>query len=352
MAVVPKAARSTAVAVALTAGLAMLLAFTAGSAFAKKKRKAKRHHAISAQQPAPAAGETAAKNQRPRGPGRGFPEVGPWVAYYGTAKAAMPLERMARTFRIINIDADPVLAAFSPAQIETLKAGGKNRVISYLNVGACETFRDYWREVPRGFVPCKDNLRAQRGRYHGYPGEIWMDPGHPDYQALIVDYVALRLARTGVDGFFLDNMEIVEHGEETNNGPCGPQCRQGGLELIARLRKAFPDHLILMQGATSKITRLGKTEMGPLSALIDGISHEHVFVPRHDAEVVAQLEAWKAMNLTVAGRPFFIGVEDFVGDCGKKALAEKVYHEARARGFSPYATDASSGHKTICYWGF
>src|SRR6185436_21026753 len=118
---------------------------------------------------------------------------------------------------IINIDADPGVAAWTAAEITELKAGGRNRVISYMNVGSCENFREYFNQAPPGFVPCKNNLRAQRGRYSGYPDEIWMDPSNPDYSKLIVDHVAVRLAKTGVDGFFLDNMEIVEHGDKTSN---------------------------------------------------------------------------------------------------------------------------------------
>ncbi len=294
----------------------------------------------------------ASDRSRPKGPGRGFPEAGPWVSFYGPARAVMPLERVANTFRIINIDADPGVAAFSPAQIAILKAKGRNRVISYMNVGACESFREYHKVVPPGFVSCKANVRAQRGRYAGYADETWMDLSHPDYQRLIVDHVADRLARTGVDGFYLDNMEIVEHGEETGNGPCGARCRQGGLELVARLRHAFPDHLIVMQNATSDVTRLGQTESGPFPALLDGIAHESVFAPSLDDEALSQLEAWKAMKMKVGDRPFWIGVEDYVGNCRNVAKAKKVYAANRARGFSPYASDTSAGQQRICFWKF
>ena len=289
---------------------------------------------------------------RPRGPGRGFPASGPWVSFYGAAKAIKPLSRVADRFRIINIDADPGVGAWTPAEIAELKAAGRNRVISYLNVGSCEAFREYFTKVPPGFVPCKQNLRAQRGRYAGYPDEIWMDPSNPDYARLIVDHVALRLARTGVDGFFLDNLEIVEHGDKTNNGPCGDRCRQGGLELMAALRKAYPHHLIVMQNATSDITRLGTTELGPLPHILDGISHEQVLAPERDAQALSELRAWQSMKLQPGGRPFFIGVEDYVGTCRNLQKARAIYAENRRNGFSPYAADASAGQQQICWWPF
>jgi cysteinyl-tRNA synthetase, unknown class len=302
--------------------------------------------------PNPAAKIGVPGVQRPKGPGRGFPATGPWVSFYGAAKAVKPLARVAERFRIINIDADPGVGGWTPAEIAELKAGGRNRVISYLNVGACEGFREYYTKAPPGFVPCKQNLRAQRGRYAGYPDEIWMDPSNLDYAKLIVDHVALRLARAGVDGFFLDNLEIVEHGDKTNNGPCGDRCRQGGLELMASLRRAYPDHLIVMQNATSDITRLGTTELGPLPQLLDGISHEQVLAPERDAQALHELRAWQAMKLQPGGKPFFIGVEDYVGTCRNLKKARAIYSENRRHGFSPYATDASAGQQKICYWPF
>ena len=286
----------------------------------------------------------------PKGPGRGFPVAGPWVSFYGSSTKAGPLDRVANTFRVLNIDADPGVAAWTPAQIAGLKAGGRNRVISYMNVGSCEAFREYHSKAPAGFVPCKDNLKAQRGRYEGYPDETWMDLGDANYQKLIVEHVATRLVRTGVDGFYLDNMEIVEHGDRTNNGPCGDRCRQGGLDLVARLRQAFPDHLIVMQNATSDVTRLGKTALGPFAQLLDGVAHESVFAPTLDVEALEQLKAWKAMKLTPGGRPFFIAVEDYVGSCRAVARARKAYAQSRRHGFSPYAADASAGQQRICFW--
>src|SRR6185503_5885630 len=73
---------------------------------------------------------------------RGFPDPGPWVSFYGGAQG-VDLAAVAATFRIINIDADPDTGNFTDAEIQTMRAGGKNRVISYLNVGSCEKFRSY-----------------------------------------------------------------------------------------------------------------------------------------------------------------------------------------------------------------
>ena len=75
--------------------------------------------------------------------GRGFPVGQPWVAFYGSPTSSLDLARVAAAFRIIDIDADPDVG-FTTAQIAQLRSAGQNRVISYMNVGACENFRSYW----------------------------------------------------------------------------------------------------------------------------------------------------------------------------------------------------------------
>jgi cysteinyl-tRNA synthetase len=283
---------------------------------------------------------------------RGFPEIAPWVSFYGTAAEMGALGKVADTFRVINIDVDPDGANFTKPQIATLRAGGKNRVISYMNVGSCENYRSYWDTVPTGFVSCKANTKAQRGAYDGYPDETWMDVGDADYQKLIVEHVAPRLMGMGVDGFFLDNLEIVEHGTSTSNGPCNAACAQGGLDLVRMLREKFPDALIVMQNATSDVTRKGKTGGLDFPSLLDGISHEEVYAPTFDSSSEAELTAWKGMGLAPGGRKFFIGTEDYVGNCTASAKAQSAYDKSRAKGFSPYATDESAGQKVVCYWPF
>lgn len=290
----------------------------------------------------------------PTGPGLGpgFANSGPWASFYGTATEMGDLAKVAATFRIINIDVDPTSNNFTDPQIVALKAGGKNTVISYMNVGSCEKGRAYWDTAP-GFVPCGQNTAAQIGPYEGYPDEIWMDPSSEDYQKLIVDYVAPRLVARGIDGFYLDNMELISHAPDDTNGPCKGKCREGGIELIRKLRAKFPDMLIIMQNGTSDVTRLGTAGDGTeFRRLIDGIAHEEVYQPAFDKTAEAELLAWKSMGLkSRTGKPFVILVEDYVGDCNNKTDALDSIDKSLANGFSPYVSDESGEQRVVCYWG-
>jgi cysteinyl-tRNA synthetase len=177
-----------------------------------------------------------------------------------------------------------------------------------------------------------------------------MDLADDGYQRLLLEHVAPRLAAR-VDGFYLDNLEILEHESTSSNGPCSATCRQGGLDFVRKLRARFPTHLIVMQNATSDVTRMGTTGGVRFATLLDGIAHEEVYAHQYDSGAERELLAWKAMGLSNKdGRPFWIGVEDYVGGCGNAAAAHAALVRARARGFSPYVSDESSGQKTVCYW--
>lgn len=275
--------------------------------------------------------------------GPGITAKGPWVSFYGAADG-VDLDRTADTFRVINIDADPDAGNFTPSQIATLKAGGKNQVISYMNVGSCETYRSYYDKC--------EATGALTTPYDGYPDEMWADLSVKAYRDLIVNEVAPALIAQGVDGFFLDNMEVVEHGTNTSNGPCDGACSQGGLDLLWELRQKFPDKLIIMQNATSDVTRLGKTHGVSVPSLLDGISHEEVYSNGGDDVARHQMLAWKSMGLTVSGNDFWIACEEYVGTCGSsgKSEAEDLTSQADADGISIYVTDESAAQQGPCFW--
>lgn len=275
----------------------------------------------------------------------------PWMSFYGDTSTLGSIATIANTFRVMDVDLDPDTGNFSPTDVAALKNGGRNIVLSYLDIGSCENYRSYWNSVPAGFLSCQANTAAHAGTYSGYPNEMWMNPSNPAYQHLIVDYVAPRLVAQGADGFYLDNLEIVEHGTGTSNGPCNAACAQGGLDLVRMLRAKYPSLVIVMQNATSDVTRLGQTGGMSFAGLLDGIAHEEVYAPSYDSQAEQQLLAWQAMNLTPNGHPFWIATLDYVNNCSNTSGAHTVYTRSRSHGFIPYASDSSAGQNVVCNWG-
>jgi cysteinyl-tRNA synthetase len=282
---------------------------------------------------------------------RGFPEAGPWVSFYGTVTAG-DVPKLASKFRIMNLEVDPDSHNVTKEQLVTLRAGGKNRVISYLNFGSCETYRSYYAAAPAGFASCMSSGALTTVYSAEYPDETWANLSNVAYRKLMVEYVAQRLWDQGIDGFFLDNLEVIEHGADAAQGPCDAACAQGGLDMVWELRQRFPDALIVMQNATSEVTQQGTTHGVPYRTVLDGISHEEVYSDGAGPEARAEMLAWKAMSLTVNGHPFWLAAEDYVGACsaGSQPEAAAIEASAKADGLSSYVTDASAAQTAPCFW--
>lgn len=283
---------------------------------------------------------------------RGFAAVAPWAIVQAGASDIGDLARVASTFRVLVVDADPDLGRFDDAQIATLHADGKNRVLSVLDVGACSSARTYWTTVPAGFVSCSANTAAQLGAYHGAANAQWMNPADADWQKLVIELVAARLAQRKIDGFWLVDFDLVEHTATSADGPCDAACRQGGLDLVRVLRDRFPDLDFVMKDATSDVTRLATTGGVTFPSLLDGVVHDAVYQPGYDAQAEKDLMQWVSLGLHPGGNAFFVGDLEYVGDCSNSVAAQSAYQAARTKGFSPYATDRADGQKQICFWGF
>jgi len=282
---------------------------------------------------------------------RGFPATSPFLVYYDTAESLGDLSAMANKFRIIDIDVDPGLGNYTKEQVTTLKGGGKNRVLGYMNLGACENFRAYWATAPTGFVSCSANKTAQLGTYEGWPNETWMNLGNADYQKLVVEYMAPNVASLGVDGFYFDNLDIVDHGTATTNGPCNGACVQGALDTVRKLREKYPNFLFVMQNAVGENTFAGTTGGVAFTSLLDGIVGENTFtpLPNGDASLLSDLLLWKGLGLKPGGRSFFIGTLEYLSSCTNTADLTKVVNLGTANGFTSYVSTESLD--TICpYW--
>jgi cysteinyl-tRNA synthetase len=295
-----------------------------------------------------ASGTASGTANVPIAAARNLPANATWVVYYGTA-SNVDVARVASTFDVIVIDADPGSGSpqFTPAQIATLRSHGA-KVLSYLNFGACETWRTYWSSVPTGFKSCSANSAAQLGKMSGYP-EYWMNVGNSDYQHLLVGYVAPRMMATGVDGLMLDNFEIVGHGANASDGPCDATCAQGGLDLVGQLRAAYPNAPIVLNHAP--VSAIAGTSAGvSFPMLVDGDFGEQVFSPTVDGGQVQQLQSWKSVEATLPRQAFFVGSLDYVGDCTKTSAAQSDWTASLAAGIRPAVATAALNE--VCWWSF
>ncbi|WP_429298699.1 endo alpha-1,4 polygalactosaminidase [Paraburkholderia sp. GAS199] len=279
---------------------------------------------------------------------RNLPTSPVWAVYYGRG-SAIDIAQTAATFNVIVIDADPGTGtpAFSATQIAALKAKGA-KVLSYLNFGACEKSRTYWTTVPTGFVSCGANTAAQISKYSGFQ-EYWMNPANADYQNLIVNYIAPRLAATGIDGFMLDNFEIVGHGANSSSAPCNATCAQGGLDLVKQLRDRFPNLALVPNAAP--VSAIGGTTGGvSFPWLIDGVIAEQVFLPSTSTSIVQLLKSWQSTEQNLGRSAFLVGSLDYASSCTASSTAQTAWTAAQQAGFSPSISTVSLD--SICWWSF
>lgn len=100
--------------------------------------------------------------------------------------------------KLVNYD-EVVIDAyyFTKKDIDYLHKN-KVTVYSYLNIGSLEDFRPYYDEY----------LDIALGDYENWPSEKWVDPSNSRWQNHIVYVLARDLYEKGVDGLFIDNVDV------------------------------------------------------------------------------------------------------------------------------------------------
>ncbi len=131
-------------------------------------------------------------------------------------KDAMKEENLQKIgkYQILVIDA----WEYSAEEISALKKQGC-KVYTYLNVGSLENFRPYYDEYK--------NLCLLP--YEGWPDESWVDVTDASWQGHCVSLAGDYLAK-GIDGFFLDNVDVCMELEENRGFEKGPA--ESGIEAI------------------------------------------------------------------------------------------------------------------------
>ena len=114
----------------------------------------------------------------------------------------------ATNFDVVLIDMDFNEESFTSTEISQLKTklnGAKRLVISYINVGAAENWRYYWKKKWNTVHPC-----WMKKKYEGYKDERWVKFWKKDWQEIIYgndnSYIK-KIINAGFDGAYLDNVE-------------------------------------------------------------------------------------------------------------------------------------------------
>lgn len=111
-------------------------------------------------------------------------------------------------FDMVTIDlffGDDLFTAAEIEQMKTKANGGKRLVICYMNIGAAENWRYYWKADWELGSPS-----FIKKKYQDYDDEYWVKYWDQDWQDLIYgndNSYAKKIIDAGFDGAFLDNAE-------------------------------------------------------------------------------------------------------------------------------------------------
>lgn len=114
----------------------------------------------------------------------------------------------ATNYDMITIDLfynDKVLTAQDIAKLKTKANGGKRLIIAYVNIGAAENWRYYWKRSWQ-----LGNPTWIKKKYAGYADEFYVQFWHDDWRKIIYgndDSYVKKIVDAGFDGAFLDNVE-------------------------------------------------------------------------------------------------------------------------------------------------
>lgn len=274
----------------------------------------------------------------PAVPGRGVTAGAKgWAFYRGALAGLGSLTDIASRYRLIAIDADPAVKKATPAQIETLRSGGRNQVLGWLELGSMDPARPFWKSVGEA------NPALWLGPRAGQAGAQWVDLANASYVNALINGLAKPMVVQGVDGFLLDYVSLAEHLPDAAEGPCGSGCRQGVIDAIMRIRVSFPSKLLVVYGATGDVLRLATaSSKQALAPALDGVVGLNTFGPAADPDAARELAAWAAMKLTPDGKPFFVGTDDAIPACSP-AQAREAATQARAAGLVPFVHDPAGG---------
>lgn len=148
-------------------------------------------------------------------------------------------------------------AYFSADEIKQLH-NKKVKVYSYINLGSIENFRSYYSEFEK----------IALGNYENWPDEKWIDVSKKEWQDYFVDVLAKELVDKGVDGFFIDNIDVYAKYKTS-------AIYKGILSVLQNLNTKYRLPIIL-NGGYEFIMAAQKNKI-ELKTLFYGVNQESVF---------------------------------------------------------------------------
>ena len=158
-----------------------------------------------------------------------------------------------KDYKTVVIDAQ----YFTKSDISYLKNNGQT-VYSYLNIGSIEDFRPYY----------DDYVDITFDEYENWEEERWVDVSNKRWQDFILNNLSKELLTKGIDGFFIDNVDVYYYS-------LARQDIFDGLVIILTGLKDMDTYLSINGGDTFVTRYLDET--GSVDDIMDAVNQETVF---------------------------------------------------------------------------
>ena len=145
---------------------------------------------------------------------------------------------------------------FTREEVEALQQEG-HKVFSYINVGAIENYREYY----------KDYEKFTLDVYENWEDEKWIDVTEQEWQSFVTDDLAGELKDKGFDGLFVDNLDVYYHYPSDES-----------FDAITSILKAFKDYgfYVSINGGDVYVQKCLDT-FESVDDLFDAVNQETVF---------------------------------------------------------------------------
>ena len=223
-----------------------------------------------------------------------------------------------KDYKTIVID---VQNGFLAKDIKMLKKQG-HKVYSYINVGAIENYRDYYKSYED----------VTLGVYENWPDEKWVNVHDEKWQRFILDDLSSKIISTGVDGFFVDNIDVYYqyHNDDIYSG----------VETILKgLKKKGK---VIINGGDTFVTEY-YDKNGSLNDILDGVNQETVF------SRIIDYDKDKFGKNSSSDAKYFKKYMKLVKKCRKKCylleytkdknLSNKIQKYCKKKGYKYYISD-------------
>ena len=185
------------------------------------------------------------------------------------------LQQLTKSYQTMVLDATNL----DKSDIKQLHSESQ-QIFAYLNVGALETSNSFYQDFKDlTFKP-----------YDNWPDESWIDVTDSAWQDFLVHQLAQSLKDEGVDGLFLDNLDVYDHDQR-------PEVYASLVQLLKEFQsKGLP---VIINGGSTFVSQLVAENPKLARQLIYAVNQESVFL-------AYDFDAVKPVQQTAEAEDFYL----------------------------------------------